>query len=149
MTPLVTVEIRTHIAAPPDAVWARLTDHEGMPGWLKGLHGVTLEPPGKPERNGIGAIRVLRAPGLRLREQVVAWSPPRHYEYKVLDGAPLRDHLGRVEVQPAAQGTDVVWRIRFHPAVRGTGWLLRLLLHRLIGSGLGRLRSQLEAAARA
>jgi len=42
-----------------------------------------------------------------------------------------------------------MWRIRFHPAVRGTGWLLRHLLHRLIGSGLARLRSQLEAASRA
>ena len=59
-----------------------------------------LEREGEPAPNGVGAIRVLRAVGPPLREEVIAYEPPSRFSYKLLSGLPVRDHVGTVELTP-------------------------------------------------
>src|SRR5678809_543160 len=92
-----TVTLQARIRAPRDQVFQALSDHEGFPAF-SALRRVTLRREGSPDRNGTGAIRVMYAPGLRIEEEVVSWDPPAGYEYRLLRGAPIRDHRGRISV---------------------------------------------------
>ncbi len=137
------IELRQRFHADSDTVWQALTDHEGMPRWSP-LKSVILKKEGRPERNGKGAVRVMKALGPPLIEEVVAWDPPTRYDYKLKEGAPIRNHLGRVTVHPVGSHTDVTWDIEFDALVPGTGWLFRAVLGKAIGNMLGRLARQLE-----
>jgi uncharacterized protein YndB with AHSA1/START domain len=140
------LDISTHIRAPRDSVWAAITDHEGMVGWAP-LRSVTLAREGSPDRNGVGAVRRMHGPGVTIEEEVVAWDPPYAYDYRLLRGAPIRKHRGRIELSQQGEATEVRWRIEFRPVIPGTGWLLRLVLGQSLGSMLARLKRKLESAA--
>jgi len=140
------LEVRQRFNADPQTVWNSVTDHESMPQWSP-LKQVTLRVEGAPERNGIGAVRVMKGPGPVIEEEVVAWDPPRSYGYKLVRGAPLRNHAGRVTLDSSGSGTEVTWSVRFDPIIPGTGWLFATVLRAALGKMLERLARQLDAAA--
>jgi uncharacterized protein YndB with AHSA1/START domain len=104
------------VAAPPETVFAVLTDHRGY-AELTPLRKAELEREGEPAPDGVGAIRKLSAVGPPLREEVVAYESPSRFSYKLLSGLPVRDHVGTVELTPAAGGTAVVYAVRTTPTV--------------------------------
>ena len=109
------------IAAPPETVFAVLTDHRGYTE-LTPLRKAELEREGEPAPNGVGAIRRLTAVGPALREEVVAYEEPRRFSYKVLSGIPVRDHLGTVELTADGEGTKMVYAVRTHPTLPVIGF---------------------------
>lgn len=137
------VVLRARIRAPQEQVWQALSHHEGFPEFSV-LKKVTLEREGSPDRDGVGAVRVMCAPGLCVTEEVVSWDPPRAYDYRLLRGAPIRDHRGRVEVSRDGDATDVKWTISFRPVIPGTGWLVSQALQRGLGGLLRGLTRRLE-----
>jgi len=76
-----------------------------------------LEREGEPAPNGVGAIRVLSSVGPPLREEVIAFQPPSRFSYKLLSGAPVRDHVGTVVLEPVGSGTQVTYAVRTTPTV--------------------------------
>jgi uncharacterized protein YndB with AHSA1/START domain len=104
------------IAAPVETVFEVLTDHRKYAD-LTPLRKSELEREGEPAPNGVGAIRKLTAVGPALREEVVAYEPPSRFSYTLLSGAPLRDHLGTVELTPQNGGTRMVYAVRTQPTV--------------------------------
>lgn len=127
-----------------------LTEHEAMWRWTPGVKRVELDPEGTPDRNGMGAVRNIHMPGMVLREEVVGWLAPQWYEYRVLGGGPVRDHLGRVEVTP--QGEDactVRWRIEFRGALPGLGLAVKLPLGVAINKMLDNAKTLIESDASA
>jgi len=131
----VEVERSARIAAPPERVFAILADHEAMSEWLP-VREVVRRRPGEPDPNGLGAVRVVRGAGLAVEERITAFEPPRRLEYRLLAGAPVRDHRGEVRLEPDGDGTRVRWRVELRPLVPGTGWLLRGLLGRMLQTAL-------------
>jgi uncharacterized protein YndB with AHSA1/START domain len=121
------IEVRQHVAAPPARVFALYTDHVGWEKWA-GVKEVVLRQKGDPPPNGLGAIRVIRARGMAIEEEVTAFQPPARMAYRLVAGAPVRDHEGVVTFEPDGGGTRVTWTVRFRPLVPGTGWLLRRVL---------------------
>ena len=137
------IELAREIEAPIETVFAVLTDHEGMVRWSRARE-VVLRHPGDPEPNGVGAVRVIRASGLAIEEEITAFDPPKRMEYRIVAGLPVRDHHGEIHLEPAGRSTRVVWRVRFRPRIPGTGWLLRRGLARALGElldGLARVLS--------
>jgi Polyketide cyclase / dehydrase and lipid transport len=104
------------VAAPPAVVFDVLTDHRGYAA-ISRVRSAELEREGDPPPNGVGAIRSLRAVGPPLREEVVAYEPNSRFAYKLLSGAPLRDHLGTVELTEAEGRTHVTYRVDTTPTV--------------------------------
>ena len=104
------------IAAPVETVFEVLTDHRGYAD-LTPLRKSELEREGEPAPNGVGAIRKLTAVGPALREEVVAYEPPSRFSYTLLSGAPVRDHLGTVELTAQNGGTRMVYAVRTQPTV--------------------------------
>jgi len=90
------------IAAPRDTVFEVLTDHAGYAAITK-VRRVEIERPGDPPPNGVGAIRKLIAVGPPIREEVVEYVPGEKLVYRMLSGAPVRDHVGTVTLSDAGQ----------------------------------------------
>ncbi|HET7445727.1 MAG TPA: SRPBCC family protein [Solirubrobacterales bacterium] len=104
------------IAAPPQTVFDVITDHRGY-AKITPMRKVVLEQEGDPAPNGVGAIRVLHSVGPPLREEVVAYQAPTRFSYKVMAGAPIRNHLGTVELHPEGDGTRMVYAVRMEPTL--------------------------------
>jgi hypothetical protein len=104
------------VAAPPAVVFDVLTDHRGYAA-ISRVRSVELEREGNPPPNGVGAIRALRSVGPPLREEVVTYEPNSRFAYKLLSGAPLRDHVGTVELTESGDGTHVTYRVDTTPTV--------------------------------
>jgi uncharacterized protein YndB with AHSA1/START domain len=115
--------LEREIAAPPETVFAVLTDHAGYAAFTP-LRKAELERRGTEAPDGVGAIRVLHSVGPPLREEVIAYEPPRRFAYKLLSGAPLRDHVGTVELTPSAAGTHAVYALRTTPTLPLVGPLV-------------------------
>lgn len=107
---------KREVAAPPEIVFAVLTDHRGYPK-ITPLRKAELEREGEPAPNGVGAIRRLSAAGPPLREEVLAYEPSTRFSYTLLSGLPVRNHVGTVELTPSAGGTKVVYAVRTTPTV--------------------------------
>jgi len=137
------------IAAPPEVVFDVLTDHRGY-AEITPMRKVELEREGEPAPNGVGAIRVLHSVGPPLREEVIAYQRPSRFSYTVLSGAPVRDHLGTVQLAPSAGGTAVTYVVKMMPTVPVVGDAVVAVL----GRGVKRLieaiaaESERRAAAR-
>jgi len=104
------------VAAPPETVFEVLTDHRGYAG-ITPLRRSELEREGEPAPNGEGAIRVLRSVGPPLREEVITYQRPSRFSYKLLSGAPVRNHVGTVLLTPEGTGTRVTYAVRTTPTL--------------------------------
>jgi uncharacterized protein YndB with AHSA1/START domain len=108
------------VAAPPEIVFDVLTDHRRYTE-ITQLRGAELEREGKPEPDGVGAIRVLSLAGPPMREEVLAYERPYRFSYTLLSGLPVRDHVGTVELSPSEGGTEVVYAIHTTPTIPFAG----------------------------
>lgn len=102
----------TVIKKPVDHVWSVLADHEGMSSWGPGVK-VTLETPGAPEANGVGAVRRISAPGPMpaIVEEVTTFEPGSTLRYKALSGVPFKNYHGEVVLSPVVGGTKVEYAV--------------------------------------
>ena len=118
MNPTHRVRVATEVDAPPAAVWARVSEHEDTPSWVDAAKRVTLTREGTPERNGLGAVRVVEfKPRLwsTIHEEITRFDPPQAFEYVLFKGMPgLRDHLGTVAVDDLGEGRSRLrWEVDF------------------------------------
>jgi uncharacterized protein YndB with AHSA1/START domain len=128
---LASFTLAREVNAPPEVVFDVLTDHRRY-AEITRLRKAELEREGDPAPNGVGAIRVLRAVGPPIREEVVVYERPSRFSYKVLSGLPLRDHLGTVSLQPGAAGTSVTYALKAIPTVPFAGKVVMLALERAV-----------------
>jgi uncharacterized protein YndB with AHSA1/START domain len=108
--------IQTVIQAPIDTVFDVLTDHRGYAGFTP-LRKVELVQTGLPTPNGVGAIRALHVLGPPIKEQVTEYERPTRFVYKLIAGAPVRDHVGTVELSAEGTSTRMLYRIDTFPKV--------------------------------
>ncbi len=104
------------VAASPETVFEVLTDHRRY-SEITPLRKSELEREGEPAPNGVGSVRVLSTVGPPLREETIAYEPPSRFSYKLLSGAPLRDHVGTVELTARDGGTWCVYAVRTTPTL--------------------------------
>ena len=125
------IEVRQRVDAPIELVFERITDHEAMRDW-PGIGGCVLIQTGEP-RNGLGAVRRVKAGGLTLDEEVVQWAPPTRYEYTIIRGLPV-EHRGAVTLSEVDGGTEVRWAVTMSSRVP----LLAVTVGAFLQNGLGR-----------
>ncbi|HYC15062.1 MAG TPA: SRPBCC family protein [Stellaceae bacterium] len=145
---MIEVEIDQHFSAPPQKVFDAVTDHKRIEEWQRGTR-VSIERPGVPPPNGLGAVRKITGGPLRVYEEVVRWEAPHAMDYRLIRGAPLRDHLGELRFTPTPEGgTLLEYRIRYHlPWWAGGAVVGRLFgrqLERVIGGAMKRLARDLR-----
>ncbi len=126
------------VERPVDHVWSVLADHEGMSTWGPGLT-VTLDNPGTTDRNGLGAVRRINAPGPMpaIVEEVVAFEPGSRLGYRATAGVPFKNYGGEVVLTPSGTGTRIEYSITLDERVplveKGAAALVaRVLLSALV-----------------
>ncbi len=119
--------------APIETVFDALTNHRGIADYVWAVHRSTLDREGTPAPNGVGAIRRIEAIGPPIVEEIIDYQRPTRYAYKMLSGAPVRDHVGTVELHEAGSGTAVSWHLQSTPKLPGADWLLAPVLKKVIG----------------
>lgn len=126
------------VAVPIDKVWAVLSDHEGMASWGPGLK-VALQREGTTERNGVGAVRKIDAPGPMpaIVEEVVAFEPDSKLGYKALSGVPFKNYSGEVRLTPAGGQTRIDYSVSLDARVpvvekAAAGLVAKVLLTALV-----------------
>lgn len=109
-----TVTATKTIAAPIDVVFEEYTDHERLAD-LPMVISAKVVVPGRTEKNGLGAVRVVNGGALKLREEITAFERPTLMEYKILETSPIRSkhELGRVVFEEVPGGTKVTWTTVF------------------------------------
>ena len=129
------VEVERIIEAPPEAVFARYTDHAGWSSWA-GAGKVSLAREGAPDKNGVGCVRAFES-AMGLQEEVLEFEPPRRMVYTgARGGFPIKDHRGEVRFEPHPRGTRVVWSVEFGSRIplseRAIARFLRVIFGRLL-----------------
>ena len=119
--------------APIETVFDAITNHRGIADYVWAVRRSTLDREGTPAPNGVGAVRRIEAIGPAFVEEIIDYQRPSRYAYKMLSGAPVRDHVGTVELREAGTGTAVSWHLRSTPKISGIDWLLSPVMKRVIG----------------
>ena len=145
---MATLDFSRTIAAPPETVFEVATDHRAMPGFTR-FRAVELEREGDPAPNGLGAIRVLHLIGPPVREEVVAYEPPRRFSYRMLSGAPVRDHVAVIELTAVEAGTRMSYVLETTPAVPVGGFAVVALMRSIVGNIAAGIATEAEKRAAA
>lgn len=127
------------VKAPIEHVWSVLADHEGMASWAPGLK-VGLDERGTEDKNGVGAVRRIEAPGPApaIVERIVAFEPSRRLGYEAISGVPFKNYGGEVVLSPTHEGTKVSYTLRYDPRVPLLEKLPVAVVTRVLLSGLVR-----------
>lgn len=128
---MATLDFSRTVAAPPETVFEVLTDHRGMGSFLP-VRKIELEREGDPAPNGLGAIRSIHAVGPPIREEVIAYEPPRRFAYRMISGAPVRDHVGTVELTPAGEGTRMSYVLETTPRIPVAGFAVVAVIRQVV-----------------
>jgi hypothetical protein len=133
--------IRRSLDAPVDRVWEIVGNPAASLG--RGVD-VRVEKPGAAD--GTGLVRVVKVGRTTAREEITAVGPGRAIRYRLLKGAPVRDHTSGVALEKSpAGGTLVSWNARFRPIVPGTGWAVSLVLQRTLNRVLDSLAARTQS----
>jgi hypothetical protein len=126
--------------ARPAVVFAAISDHAAF--LSGGGLACRLQREGSPARDGVGAVREVRAGALVFVEDIVAFEPPRHFAYIIRSvrtsggrDLPIRHERGWIDVAPDGRGTRVDWRSRFEVAIPLLGRLVAPLVAARIRHG--------------
>lgn len=131
--------------ADPSEVYRLLRDGATWPDWSS-ITGFELEREGDGEPEGVGAVRVFLNGRIRGRDEITGFAPDRQFRYNHLDGLPVRDYRGVVDIVPRDSGTDITWTVSFGPKYYGTGWVLNRMLGRFLQQCVDGLAEHAAAA---
>jgi ligand-binding SRPBCC domain-containing protein len=115
----------TTIKAPLQAVWDLISVQANWSVWTPARQ-VVLDPPGAPDPNGVGAVRVMRVAGpIAVREEIVAYDPPTAMSYRLRSSFPVRNYLAHMRLEDSDGETVLTWSATWDDRV---GFVSGLLL---------------------
>jgi hypothetical protein len=120
------------ISAPVDKVWALGGDFMKTPG--PGVE-VKIEKRGNGSDN-VGAERTITIGSVKVRERLESVGPGKKFSYKILSGAPMKDHLAKATFTPKDSSTEIRWDVTFTPKIPGIGWIVALVTKKSINQYL-------------
>ncbi|BBZ72839.1 MULTISPECIES: SRPBCC family protein [Mycobacterium] len=118
--------------APIETVFDAMTDHRAIAAHTRGFRRSTLDREGNPAPNGVGAIRRLVAIGPPFVEEIIEYERPTRYAYKMLSGAPTRNHIGTIQLRETGTGTEVSWQLRSTLKIPGVERLMLPVFKKVI-----------------
>jgi uncharacterized protein YndB with AHSA1/START domain len=118
--------------APIETVFDAMTDHRGIADYMWACRRSTLDREGTPAPNGVGAIRRLVVIGPPFVEEIIEYERPTRYAYKMLSGAPTRNHIGTIQLREADTGTEVSWHLRSTLKIAGVDRLMLPVFKKVI-----------------
>lgn len=137
-----TIDQRILIAAPPDIIWAYLSDIRKNPEWQTDCKSLSIL---SQTHEGIGTRwRSEQAKNHAVVIQITAWYNGLGYEYTYIDGTSYKQNLGRIRLQETAEGTVVQWTFNFEGGGLGQRGAARKI-ETTMANSLRELHKQLHA----
>jgi uncharacterized protein YndB with AHSA1/START domain len=141
------VQLTTHLAAPPERVFAAFADAAGWTRWFPTMtEAAWLDDSG----GGLGKEREVALRGLgRFRERFIAWEAPHRFAFTIIaTTSPMIAQLGEdYRLTADGSGTRFDWTMGSQP--RGLGKLatplLRPMLRRIVRRAVANLDRELAA----
>src|SRR6185295_1256971 len=100
-----TVTVTRTINAPIEKVFDLLADHANYKANF-GVKDSKLVKEGKPDRNGLGAVRWIDAGIMQFEEEVTHYDRPRRYDYLIIKcSAPLEHQGGSLRFESVGTAT--------------------------------------------
>jgi uncharacterized protein YndB with AHSA1/START domain len=126
-----TVVVSRRVDAPVEVVWSLVAEARRWKEW--GAFTVAeLEREGDPAPDGVGAVRRFGFPMYASREEVVAFEPPTHLGYVMLQGLPVPGYRSDVTLTAVdGGGTELRWASSFD-ARPWDAWLWAAVLDGLL-----------------
>jgi len=140
------VEAERTIQAPPDIIWALVSDAMMYPQWGP-WRKAGYRSEGEASQHGPGAVYWLESSQrYMLRypvsvEKIIDAEEGRHLAYTVIAGIPVRNYRADVTITPASGGTRVRWEATWDRTLAGR------LVHRSLRDVYPRVVADLAAAA--
>ena len=112
-------------------VFAAITDHENYKSY-PGFDSSELLEPGKNEKNGEGALRLLRSGRTAFKERITCFERPTKMSYQCeeVTPVPLRHDRGEITMEALGSKTRVVWISEGHLEIPLIGSLVDKLMQR-------------------
>lgn len=126
---------------PAEKVWELAGDFKKAPG--PGII-VEVENHGDPGSHGVNAIRTITIGKVKVRERLESVNPPKSFSYRILSGAPMKEHHAKVEFIPQGSSTEIRWTVEFTPKIPGIGWIVASVTKKAIN----RYIEEIEKASR-
>lgn len=138
------------VEAPVEAVWAVVRDFNGLPAWLPGVAGSSIEGGGPADQ--VGCVRLIAVEGgASCSERLMALDDSRYYvSYSFVQQLfPIRDHLATLELIPCTSGdrTFVQWSATFEDLPGHEGETAPVMQDAIFNGGLSALAAKLKGAA--
>ncbi|MCX5044020.1 SRPBCC family protein [Aldersonia sp. NBC_00410] len=134
------------IDAPREVVYGIFADRENGGDFLPVQ--TRLVTPGDAERQGVGAVHFLGVGKLGVKEQITGLIPNERIEYRLIAGAPVKDHTGTIVFSDAGNGTRVVYTMDSTPSLPVPAAVLRLGLRGLITSMISGVDKEVRRRAK-
>jgi len=139
-----TITVTRTIPAPIEKVFDLLADHANYKANF-GVKESKLIREGKPDRNGLGAVRYIDAGPIKFEEEVTFYDRPRGYDYLITKcSAPLEHQGGQIRFESVGNATKVTWTSVMRVKVPLLGGLLTRVLAAKIGQAFGSMLKQTE-----
>lgn len=136
------------VKAPRPAVFAWIGDHDKFGSLLPGKTTRIVDGSGPGGVNGAGSVRRVSFGISYTDEKVTALIPDEYVEYTVIEGSPVKNHLGRIRLTDTPDGgTEIDYRVTFDPRISFLGAPTELLVRQILGGGLAKLKKRVERAA--
>ncbi len=119
-------------SASVEAIWPLIGEAARWQEW-SWMTRTSLLRQGDPAPDGVGALRRFALGPGGSKEEVVAWDPPHHLAYVVVQGLPVRHYRADVYLEEVGSGTVVTWRCSVEALIPGTGSALQFALRRMVG----------------
>ena len=141
------IEHRATTTADPATVYALLRDGATWTEWAP-IDSFELESEGAGEREGVGAVRLLRSGRITGRDTIVELVDDRRFAYTNESSLPVKNYRGTVTLDPRPDGgTAIAWVSEFDPQFPGTGALVRRALDGFVAKLVNGLAARATADA--
>lgn len=141
------LQFEQFFAAPRERVFRFFADHDCFCRVWWPARGKRIKPGEGADADGLGSVREIRLGGLRFQETITAFQPGELIEYRVTQGGPFRNHVGRMQFSDVPGGTQLHYTIEFDARWPLTGGLLAGSLSATWHRGVPRVMDSLVAAA--
>lgn len=139
-----TVTVTRTIPASIEKVFDLLADHANYKKHF-GVKESRLLKEGKPDRNGLGAVRYIDAGPMNFEEEVTFYDRPRGFDYLITKcSVPLEHQGGQIRLESVGNATKVTWTSTMRVRVPVIGGLLTRILAGKIGQAFGSMLKETE-----
>lgn len=132
---LQTIHVVQAFNAPVSEIFSTISDHEKF-GKILGAE-VTRVKDGEGALNGLGSVRELKiGPLPSFQETITGFVDNQFIEYKITQGSPIKNHIGKIRFSEAQGLTTVDYTIKLESKIPFTSALIKTALGSGIRKGL-------------